>query len=81
MTDNELKRSLIAKINQIQDHALLKALLVLLESQPGTPANRYAWGNASGRNLLDRQSTPEPGDCLASENFFEDMEQLLRDNH
>ena len=81
MTETELRRSLIAKINQIQDPAFLKALLVITDSQTGTATKRYSWGEPAARNWLERKPKPDPWDNLTSENFFEDMEQLLRENN
>lgn len=79
MTDNELKQSLIARINQIQDPAFLKALLVITEGQINPPAKRYAWSETRTRSF--RRPQQDQWDSPTSENFFEDMEQLLRDNH
>jgi hypothetical protein len=81
MSEKELKRSLIAKINQIQDPAFLKALLVITDSQTGTATKRFSWGEPAARNWFAHKSTPDPQDSFTSENFFEDMEQLLRDNN
>jgi hypothetical protein len=77
MTDTELKRSLIARINQIQDPAFLKALMVITDGHNGAPSKRYSWGEPSARNWLERK----PSQDHTNENFFEDMEQLLRDNN
>lgn len=79
MTDNELKKSLIARINQIQDPAFLKALLVITEGQTATPTKRYSWSEPAARNF--RTQRQDPWDNPTIDNFFEDMEQLLRDNH
>jgi hypothetical protein len=81
MTETELKRSLIAKINQIQDPAFLKALLVITDSQTGTATKHFSWAEPSARNWLAGKSKPDAWDSFTSENFFEDMEQLLRDNN
>jgi hypothetical protein len=81
MTETELKRSLIAQINQIQDPAFLKALLVITDSQMGTATKCYSWGEPAARNWLERKSKPDSRDNFTSENFFEDMEQLLRENN
>jgi hypothetical protein len=79
MTDTELKKSLIARINQIQDPAFLKALLVITEGQTGTPIKRYSWAEPPARSF--RKQPQDHWDSPACDNFFEDMEQLLRDNH
>jgi hypothetical protein len=81
MTDIELKRSLIAKINQIQDPTFLKALLVITEGQAVAPTKRYSWGEPAARNWLERKQPQEHWDNSPADNFFEDMEQLLRDNN
>jgi hypothetical protein len=81
MTDAELKKTLIARINQIQDAAFLKALLVITEGHTGTPTKRYSWADPPTRKWLDPKPAQDPWDNPTSENFFEDMEQLLRDNH
>jgi hypothetical protein len=81
MTETEIKRSLIAKINQIQDPAFLKALLVIIDGQTGTPTKRYSWGEPAARNWLERRSPQDHAENTSTENFFEDMEQLLWDNN
>ena len=81
MTENELKRSLIARINQIQDPAFLKALLTITESQASPAARRYSWGEPAARNWLERPKHQETWDQSTPDNFFEDMEQLLRENN
>ena len=81
MTDTELKRSLIARINQIQDPTFLKALLTITESQIATPVRRYSWGEPAARNWLERSHHQENRDQSAPENCFEDMEQVLRENN
>lgn len=81
MTDTELKRSLIARINQIQDPAFLKALLIITESQASASAKRYSWGEPAARNWLERPRHQESWDQSTADNFFEDMEQLLRENN
>lgn len=81
MTDTELKRSLITRINQIQDPTFLKALLTITESQIAAPVRRYSWGEPAARNWLERPNHPENWDQSTPDNFFEDMEQLLRENN